>query len=195
MDLLARPHAAAPQAFAPEFQPGLAGILVELLGDADKAIGIDHQAVRAFIGRAADLLQNETRTSRAPAPAGKRSATRSVLAPWQMRRVLGHIEANLPASIPLQDIAALTKLSVGHFSRAFKGSFGIAPHSYILRRRIERAQALMLQTEDSLCQIALVCGFCDQAHFSRLFRRLVGVSPNLWRRAHLESLPAGRIAA
>ncbi len=164
----------------------LASVLAGLLEDADKAIDTDRQAARAFITRAAGLLQVEA----APAAEAKPARASGGLAPWQMRRALAHIEMALPAVIPLQDLAGIAKLSPGYFSRAFKVSFGIAPHAYILGRRIERAQELMLTTSLPLARIALDCGFCDQAHFYRLFRRRTGASPASWRRARLLGLAA-----
>jgi AraC-like DNA-binding protein len=105
------------------------------------------------------------------------------LAPWQIRKVTSHIEANLDKSIKSGDLAALLDLNPCHFSRAFRNSFGDSPLEYVSRRRMERAQGLMLSTDAPLSQIALECGLADQAHFSRLFRRIVGESPRAWRRA------------
>jgi AraC family transcriptional regulator len=113
---------------------------------------------------------------------------RGGLAPWQVRRVTTHIEANLDGTIRIKDLAALIKLSPSHFSRAFKRDFADSPHRYLMRRRLERAQGMMLKTNASLGQIAGDCGFADQAHFNKLFRRLVGESPRAWRRARLEPL-------
>jgi AraC family transcriptional regulator len=116
-------------------------------------------------------------------PTERRSKlVRGGLAPWQVRRVTTHIEANLDATIRIKDLAALIKLSPSHFSRAFKKSFADSPHRYLMRRRLERAQGLMLTTNASLGQIAGDCGFADQAHFNKLFHRLVGQSPRAWRR-------------
>jgi AraC-like DNA-binding protein len=73
-------------------------------------------------------------------------------------------------------------LSTSHFRRAFKVSFGVTFYKYINRRRVERAQEMMVMTDQPLCQIARQCGFADQPHFTRVFRRLVGSSPAIWRR-------------
>ncbi len=75
-------------------------------------------------------------------------------------------------------------MSTSYFSKAFKGSFGKTVQDYLHQRRVERAQELMLSTDNMLSQIALDCGFCDQAHLSRMFQRSVGVSPARWRRVH-----------
>jgi len=109
--------------------------------------------------------------------------SRQGLAPWQVRRVLAYIDMNLDASIKNKDLAAIARLSVFHFNVAFRNSVGDSPHEYIIRRRMERAQGLMLSTEKSLSEIAAECGLADQAHLTRLFRRAVGESPAAWRRA------------
>jgi AraC family transcriptional regulator len=108
---------------------------------------------------------------------------RGGLAPWQVCRVLTHIEAHLGAPTTTAELANLVRLSRFHFSRAFRKSFNDSPHAYIMRRRVERAQGLMLTTTTPLAQIAASCGLADQAHFTRLFRRFAGESPRAWRRA------------
>jgi len=114
---------------------------------------------------------------------------RGGLAPWQIRRVTSYIEANLHAKITIDDLASLARISVSHFAHTFKRSFGQSPHKYVLRRRTERAQGLMLASEASLGQIALECGLADQSHFTRLFQRFVGESPGAWRRSRGVSRP------
>jgi transcriptional regulator GlxA family with amidase domain len=133
----------------------------------------------ACLQRARAMLQEVDGTT--PEPSG--TLVRHGLAPWQVHRVLAHIEANLGTSIRNQDLAALSRLSTFHFNVAFRNSVGNSPHEYIIRRRMERAQGLMLSTDMALSEIAAVCGLADQAHFTRLFRRFVGESPAAWRRA------------
>lgn len=111
------------------------------------------------------------------------TTARQGLAPWQVRRVLAYVDANLDVSIKNKDLAAIARLSVFHFNVAFRNSVGDSPHEYIIRRRMERAQGLMLSTEMSLSEIAGECGLADQAHLTRLFHRVVGESPAAWRRA------------
>jgi AraC family transcriptional regulator len=108
---------------------------------------------------------------------------RGGLTSWQVRRLTAHIEADLAVNVRIKDLAGLIKVSSSHFSRAFKQSFADTPHRYVMRRRMERAKALMLATNASLGRIAADCGFADQPHFNRHFRRLVGEKPNAWRRA------------
>ncbi len=107
------------------------------------------------------------------------------LAPWQIRKVQAFIDASLDSKIRLQDCASHARLSISHFSRAFKATFGTTVLDYIHRCRVERAQQLMLTSERPMSQIALSCGFADQAHYCRVFRAVVGLSPNAWRRQYM----------
>jgi AraC family transcriptional regulator len=105
------------------------------------------------------------------------------LAAWQTRRVLDYIEEHLGAKLTVEDIAAAVELSKCHFARVFKSTLGISPMAYVAARRVERAKCMMIDSAESLADIALSCGFADQSHFSRQFRRAVGVTPGQWRRS------------
>lgn len=110
-----------------------------------------------------------------------RQPARGCLAPSQLSRVMDFVETNLASGVRMQDLAASARLSTSHFSQSFRASVGESPHAYVMRRRVERAQELMLRTDKSLSEIALDCGLADQPHLTRLFRRLVGVTPAVWR--------------
>jgi AraC family transcriptional regulator len=155
-----------------------ADVLGRLLSEAFDAFERDPGAARQSLTRAFTLLDVEPRQ-----PATTLSRDLGRLAPWQASKAAAYIEAHLDAPIDVGELAALARLSQSYFSRAFKASFGAAPQPYILGRRIALAQDLMLTTEEPLCGIALDCGFSDQSHLSRIFRRLTGDSPNAWRRA------------
>ena len=105
------------------------------------------------------------------------------LTAWQRRRVLDHIETSLAKPLRNRELAALVGYSEFHFSVAFRNALGTPPHEYLIRRRIERAQQLMLSSDLPLCQIAAECGLADQPHLSRLFRKVVGETPAAWRRS------------
>ena len=105
------------------------------------------------------------------------------LAPWQLRRVQALVETRLGEPISGQQLADCAGLSRCHFARAFRQSTGMSPRGYVLRRRIERAQHLMLSTQAALSDIALECGLADQSHFSRTFLKVCGTTPRAWRRA------------
>jgi AraC family transcriptional regulator len=104
------------------------------------------------------------------------------LAPWQANRALEYIEGNLGSKMTIREIADQVALSTSHFSRAFKQSLGCSPITYVAMRRVERAKLMMTSTRERLAAIALACGFADQSHFCRQFRRAIGISPSLWRR-------------
>jgi AraC-like DNA-binding protein len=107
--------------------------------------------------------------------------SRGGLAPGALRRVKDYIDANLGKNIDLATLADTAGLSLFHFARAFKQSEGMTPHGYVLERRLERAQTLLLDTHLSLAEIAYATGFSDQGHLARHFRRRHGVSPGALR--------------
>ena len=95
------------------------------------------------------------------------------------------IRAKLDGSVRLAALAQECGLSVSHFARAFRASFGVSTHSWLNERRIERSKHLMMTTTLPLAEIAIRSGFSDQAGLTRIFHRLVGESPGKWRRAHV----------
>jgi AraC family transcriptional regulator len=101
---------------------------------------------------------------------------------WKLLRVCEFVESNLGGSIKVADLAKVATLSGSHFNRAFRKSVGVTPRVFILERRIARAQALMLSTQDSLSSIAYACGLSDQSHLTRRFSKIVGLTPSRWRR-------------
>jgi AraC family transcriptional regulator len=112
--------------------------------------------------------------------------TQGGLAAWQVNRAQEIINARLDGSLALEAVARECGLSTSHFSRAFRQSTGVAPHAWLVQRRICAAKAMLLDSKVALSEVALGCGFADQSHFTRVFSRLVGVSPGLWRRASLK---------
>ena len=111
---------------------------------------------------------------------------RGGLAPWQERRAKEILSANLDGNMPLKDVARECRLSVSHFSRAFRRTMGVAPHNWLLTRRVELAKEKLRDRELSLSDVALACGFADQSHLTRMFTGTVGISPGAWRRARDE---------
>jgi transcriptional regulator GlxA family with amidase domain len=171
--------------------------IVKLLEAVDSALNGDRAGAEECINSVGALLQPAGSTAAAKAdtgcarPASEITGTaarangpiRGGLAPWQVRQVTTHIDMQLGGSITTDDLARIARLSPCHFSRAFRESFGDSPHKYVMRRRVERAQGLMLATDLALGQIAVECGLADQAHLCKLFLKIVGESPGMWRRA------------
>ncbi len=157
----------------------LRSAIVELSTALNETLRDERSSAEAYLQRAKAALQDFDGTPRRPAENGGRSG----LAPWQLRKVLAHIEEHLATPMRNSELAALARLSTFHFNVAFRRSVGDAPHAYIIRRRVEQAQKLMLSTDQTLSDISAECGLADQAHLTGLFRRIVGESPAAWRRA------------
>jgi AraC-like DNA-binding protein len=107
--------------------------------------------------------------------------SRGGLPPVLTQRVCEYIESHLDEKIGLEALAAIAGLSTHHFARAFHQSVGMPPHSYLLSRRLERAEHMLLETLLPLSEIAAATGFSDQSHLARHFRRRTGMSPRLAR--------------
>jgi AraC family transcriptional regulator len=106
------------------------------------------------------------------------------LSPWQLRRVLDYIASHLNDDPSIADLARECALSSGYFSRAFRQTTGVTPHQWLTRRRVEQARQLLLGNGLGLADIAVVCGFADQSHFTRVFTKLEGDTPGKWRQRH-----------
>jgi AraC family transcriptional regulator len=120
------------------------------------------------------------------AHASRRSARGSdgVLPQGRLRAITGHIEKHLDASLTLEQLAAVARLSPYHFARQFKAATGLPPHRFVILRRVERAKHLLQTGGDlSLAEVAALAGFSDQSQLSRHFKRLVGVTPRQFRTA------------
>jgi AraC family transcriptional regulator len=163
----------------------------QLIEAAYRARGGDCDASRAHVKHAMALLRGIP--SLGPQYPNQLSTVGTHIVPgslpaWKMRKVISHVEAHLSRRIHVKELASLVELSASHFCRAFKCTFGASPRAYILRRRIEVAQAMMLTTTEPFRSIAMSCGMCDQQHFTRSFRRIVGETPSMWRHSRRESL-------
>lgn len=166
-------------------------IIGELLTAVRSLLRDDRESAEVSVDRVSELMDYRSRSGMSaptvgcPTPEGIPSKIRGGLAPWQLRRVTAHIENHLDGRVTTLDLATVAKVSTYHFTRAFRQSLSETPHEYVMRRRVERAQGLMLTTNTALGRIAIDCGFADQAHFNKLFRRFAGESPGAWRRARL----------
>lgn len=105
------------------------------------------------------------------------------LAPWQERLAKELLTANLDGGLAIEEVAQRCELSAGHFARAFKQSTGYPPHRWLMERRVEKSQELLLGGLP-ISEIAMASGFSDQSHFTRVFSGRIGMSPGAWRRMH-----------
>ena len=170
------PEIAREFAKSPRLEEHVAIEVDRLIEDVRRALNYDLSAAQTSATCLAAFLASKFALDVRAAPA------RGGLAPWQKRKVRNCIENGLEGPLPVEDLAKLASLSSSHFCRAFKKSFGEPPHAYVIRLRVERARTLMLNTSESLSQIALSCGLVDQAHLCRCFRRVTGTTPGVWRR-------------
>jgi AraC family transcriptional regulator len=144
--------------------------------EAASELYVDHLvlAAHAYIARTYGGIQS--------AP----SVVRGGLAPWQLNRATEMLKANLDGQIALSQVARECKLSVSHFVRAFKQTVGEPPYRWLLQQRMDAAKGLLLHSGLPMVEIALKCGFADQACFIRAFRKLLGTTPGEWRRMRLQ---------
>jgi len=166
-----------------QFSPHrLQSAIADISRALNEALREDRTNAVLYLRRAENLL------GPAAQPTSSRTAnTGPQLIAWQRRRVLEHVDENLAKPIRNRDLAALVDFSEFHFNVAFRNSLGAPPHEFLIRRRIERARQLMLSTDLPLCDIAAECGLADQAHLSRLFRRVVGETPAAWRKSRINA--------
>ncbi len=159
--------------------PDLAASLVQLLDNAQRSLDGDRETAKASIARAWSLLRIEI--DRTAAGSEQRSVP-GTLAGWQVHRVKAYVDAHLEDAIYICDLAAVARRSTAYFCRAFKRTFGETPHAFIIGRRLGRAVEFMLTSDAALSEIAVTCGFTDQAHFCKVFRQHHDQSPAVWRR-------------
>lgn len=153
--------------------------VVELLEVAHDLFERDREAAKASITRATFILRSELERREG---ASKSEVGVGKLAGWQVKRLRTYIDGHLGETIQVSDLSGIVRRSTAHFCRAFKRTFGQTPHAYVTARRLHRARGLMLESEEPLSVIALICGFTDQAHLSKLFRQHTGETPGAWRR-------------
>ena len=105
----------------------------------------------------------------------------------QCRLLTQFVEENIDRNISLADLAGLVQLSVFYFTRKFRAEFGCPPYAYVNRRRLEHAKRQLGRSNGPLKVVAASCGFADQSHMTRLFRRVFKVTPAEYRRGMLDT--------
>jgi len=126
---------------------------------------------------AARLIALDTRS---PVPNWRQS--KGVLIGWRLNRVKEYIASRIGDVIQLAELAAVAGLSRMHFSAQFQAATGLTPHKYVQLQRIKRAQDLLLRPGASIVDVAMTVGFQTQAHFTVVFKSVVGDTPDRWRK-------------
>jgi AraC-like DNA-binding protein len=101
-----------------------------------------------------------------------------------LKSVEEYIDLHLEKDLSVEQLASRLGISRSYFGRSFRSSVGLAPHAYVMRRRLLRAQELLANTGLPLIDIALATGFADQSHFCRRFHQMTGVPPRTFRLQH-----------
>ena len=174
--MLLENHTSPPGA-VPAGSAQLVARLAQMLGTARDNADTHYEVTKRIVAEASLLLESHLarNTQSLPSQSG-------MLARWQINRVRTFIDAHLNECVRVSDLSALARSSPSYFSAVFKRTFGASPHAYLMRRRISMAVEQMLGSDAPLSEIAMNCGFADQAHFSRQFRRMMGSTPSNWRR-------------
>ena len=100
---------------------------------------------------------------------------------YKLKQLLDYIHANLAQDIKLANLAQVVGMSQYYFCQLFKQSMGIAPYQYVIQQRVERAKQLLKCREMAITDVALECGFANQSHFTKHFRKLTGITPKAYR--------------
>jgi AraC-like DNA-binding protein len=103
---------------------------------------------------------------------------------WRLQRVVLYIEAHLADQVTLLEMSKAAGFSPMHFAGLFRLATGVRPHEYVLRRKIEEAQLVLLTSNMPIVDVALSFGFLSQAHFTTVFKRFVGSPPLRWQHVH-----------
>ena len=141
-------------------------------------------AVQVPPGTTASLHCRPRLDALANAPLPSQRAGFRGLPPRLVRHIQEYIETHLCESLHTKALALQAGFSTSHFARSFHRAVGVPPHEFVIRRRIARAQELLLQTDSGLADIALATGFSDQSHFCRRFHQLAGLPPRAFRMQH-----------
>jgi AraC family transcriptional regulator len=114
---------------------------------------------------------------------------------WRLRRVEEYVRTHFEHCISLSELAKVAGLSRMHFAAQFRAATGYRPREYLLHQRIEHAKLLLSNSETALAEVALIVGFCTQAHFSTVFKRVTGNTPARWRCASRNASASARLSA
>lgn len=158
--------------------PALRELILLLHAEALKANPSDSQYATAVARLIAlHLVQNH---SAKPTQIERRGG----LSPTRLKKVTTLIQESLGREMTLQELADAAGLSVFHFSRAFRQSTGMSPFQFVLKCRVNQARKLLLAPMARIHDVALDCGFCDQAHLTRHFKKVTGLTPAAYMRTY-----------
>jgi AraC family transcriptional regulator len=128
------------------------------------------------------MLMNRLAALRGAALAVEKRPRANPLQTWRLERAYKFIDTNIDKPIRLDALAKASGLSRMHFAAQFRAATGLRPHDYVIRRRVRRARSMLTDSNSSIVEIALSVGFQSQAHFTTVFKHVVGLTPHRWRK-------------
>lgn len=157
-------------------EPIVASLLADLSASASRGSDPGTLYVEQLVGLAWSRL---TRTTTSVSPR-RRSAPLDARALGQLEE---YVREHLASDLSVLDLARVLELEPDTFARKLKAATGLAPHAFVLERRVERARQLLESTGLGIAAIAHELGFSSQSHLTEVFRRLRGTTPHAHRRA------------
>lgn len=136
---------------------------------------------RLYADSLANLLAVHLLRHYTAAGVGAPQSFRGGLSGRRLRQVKAFIADHYESDLSLEELARVGGMSTFHFAREFKRTTGTTPHQYLIKFRVERAKALLTESEIPLVEVSARSGFSHQSHFTRLFRRLTGTTPGAFR--------------
>jgi AraC-like DNA-binding protein len=152
-------------------------VLTRCLDNADPYSSRDDD-IEGLIERLSCVLRSAAQTV-----TGRRRDRSNSLPRHKVSAVAAHVIDNLDRPIRVADLAAIANVSPHHFSRQFRAATGLAPHQYVSHCRMRRAAQLLIDSEMSVCSVAIEVGCVDQSHFANTFRRTFGCTPREFQRS------------
>lgn len=152
--------------------------VVALISNASQVLSSNPNETRKLLSDAINLLTN---CEKCQYDCGK-SLTKQ-----QAENVILFIDHHFDESIKVKQLADAANMSTGRFSKAFRYTFGYAPIQFVQHYRYEKIIKLLLSTDLTLSDIALLCGLCDQAHLTRFFKKHTGDTPLKWRKKYKDN--------
>ena len=134
--------------------------------------------IEELIARLSSVLRSAARSA-----VGTRRNCSNALPRHKVWAVAAHVVGNLDRPIRVAELAAIVNISPYHFSRQFRVATGLAPHQYVSHCRMRQAAKLLIETEMSVCSVAIEVGCVDQSHFANTFRRTFGCTPREFKRS------------
>lgn len=117
----------------------------------------------------------------------RRKTSATQLRDFYIQEAVTFMEQNYQRSLTVEEVADACKLNRSYFSKLFKESMGCPPQEFLIRMRLNKAAELMRTTAASIGEISVQCGYPNQLHFSRAFKKRYGISPRAWRNQNVIS--------